>query len=126
MNRSASLVFSALGVIAMSGAGNAESAIEAGRLVAEQHCSRCHVVGDFNPMGGIGSTPSFQLMVNNLDDWEARFMTFHERLPHPPIVRIAGFPAPDPTVNPPNAAPFEIELDDIARITEFARTLKDE
>jgi hypothetical protein len=77
-------------------------------------------------MGGIGSTPSFQLMVNNLEDWEVRFATFHERHPHPPITRIAGFPAPDPTVNPPNAAPFEIELEDINNIIAFVRTLKEE
>ena len=35
---------------------------EAGRKISETHCARCHVVGDFNPMGGIGSTPSFQLL----------------------------------------------------------------
>jgi mono/diheme cytochrome c family protein len=106
--------------------GLADNYAEIGRRISEQHCSRCHVVGDFNPMGGIGSTPSFQLMVNALEDWEARFLTFHQRLPHPPFVRIAGFPAPDPKVNPPTTAPFELELDDIERITAFARTLKED
>ena len=33
---------------------------EAGRRFSETHCCRCHVVGGFNPMGGIGPTPSFQ------------------------------------------------------------------
>ncbi len=39
---------------------SAQAGSEAGRKIAETHCARCHVVGDFNPMGGIGSTPSFQ------------------------------------------------------------------
>lgn len=103
----------------------AQESADAGRLIAEEHCARCHVVGNYNPMGGIGSTPSFQLLVNYLEDWEARFATFHERHPHPPIVRVAGFPSPDPTVIPPNAAPFEIELEDIEHLIAFARTLKE-
>jgi mono/diheme cytochrome c family protein len=36
----------------------ADGDVEAGRKVAEQHCSRCHVVGDYNKYGGIGSTPT--------------------------------------------------------------------
>ncbi len=31
---------------------------EAGRKMSLEHCARCHVIGDFNPFGGIGSTPS--------------------------------------------------------------------
>lgn len=27
-----------------------------GRKLAEQHCARCHVVGDFNPTGGSRSS----------------------------------------------------------------------
>ena len=37
--------------------------VDKGRKVAELHCSRCHVVGDFNKNGGIASTPSFQMLV---------------------------------------------------------------
>ncbi|MGI9383629.1 MAG: hypothetical protein ACR2PO_10775, partial [Methyloligellaceae bacterium] len=44
--------------------------IEKGRKVAEAHCSRCHVVGDFNPNGGISSTPSFQLLVKRRPDYK--------------------------------------------------------
>jgi hypothetical protein len=115
-------VLAALVTCLMPAGGQADE-VEAGRAVAQQHCARCHVIGDFNPMGGIGSTPSFQLLVNNFDDWEERFRTFHIRLPHQPLVRIDGLPYPDPTVSPPNAAPFEIEFEDIERITAFARTL---
>jgi len=39
-----------------------------------EHCARAHVIGDFNPFGGIGSTPSFQLLAKR-DDWLERFQT---------------------------------------------------
>lgn len=100
--------------------------ISNGRALSERHCSRCHVVGDFNKFGGIGSTPSFQLLVNGFDDWRDRFDSFHLRRPHPAFVRVLGFEYPDPTVLPPNAAPVEIEFDDIAEIRAFAETLKTE
>lgn len=107
-----------------AGSGQADDAVEGGRAVAEQHCARCHVVGDFNPMGGIGSTPSFQLLANNFDDWEERFRTFHVRLPHQPLVRFEGIPPPEPPVSPPNAAPFEIQFEDIERLIAFVKTLQ--
>ncbi len=53
----------------------AEGDAGAGRKIAETHCARCHVVGDFNPMGGIGSTPSFQLLAKR-NDWLERFENF--------------------------------------------------
>ncbi len=61
--------------------------VEAGRKISETHCARCHVVGDFNPMGGIGSTPSFQLLAKR-HDWLERFETFFARRPHPVFVRM--------------------------------------
>jgi hypothetical protein len=98
--------------------------VATGRALAERHCSRCHVIGDFNRFGGIGSTPSFQLLVDAFDDWQERFETFQARRPHPSFVRVTGFDYPDPTVFPPNASPVEIELGDIAAIRAFAETLK--
>lgn len=115
----------ALSLLAAAPAAEAQVSAENGRRVAEGSCARCHVVGDYNPNGGIGSTPSFQLMVNALDDWEARFRTFHARRPHPAVVRIRGFAYPSEDVRPPNAAPIEIELDDIADLTAFAATLRE-
>ncbi len=98
--------------------------IARGKELAEKHCSRCHVVGDFNRLGGIGSTPSFQLLVDALDDWADRFETFQARRPHPSFVRVRGFSYPDPKIFPPNASPVEIDLDDIAAIRAFAGTLR--
>ena len=94
----------------------------AGKSFAQQHCSRCHVVGPGNPFGGISSTPSFSLMVNELADWQERFETFPARLPHPSIIRFKGEKVdPDaPILN----VPIELEYDDIAALTAYALTLQ--
>ncbi len=99
--------------------GNAE----AGRKFSETHCARCHVVGDFNPMGGIGSTPSFQLLAKR-DDWLERFETFFERRPHPVFVRV-----PDVarwTKLPSHVKEFEVTLANIDDIIAFVKTLQPE
>ena len=62
---------------------------ERGREIAKEHCSRCHVIPHHNPFGGIGSTPSFNLLAN-LEDGLERFETFFDRRPHPNFVRIPG------------------------------------
>ena len=53
------------------------------------HCSRCHVIDESNKFGGIGSTPSFQLILGMSDGLE-RFETFFERRPHPAFVKSFG------------------------------------
>ena len=100
----------------------AEDLVAKGRDIAQTHCSRCHVVGDFNPFGGVSSTPSFQLIVNDLPDWEERFSTFYTRRPHPSIVRIEGI-AP-PVDEPPMVFPIEFRIEDVEAILSFVRTLK--
>lgn len=97
--------------------------IEAGRKVAEQHCSRCHVVGGFNPNGGISSTPSFQLLVERRPDYQERFATFYARRPHPAFLTVKEVGRPMAYI-PPNAAPVEITLEDVANIAAFVETLK--
>ncbi len=111
------------GLILLSGNGNLLAVdVAKGKKVAEQHCSRCHVIGDFNPYGGISSTPSFQLLVNALDDYQERFDTFYTRPPHPAVISIKGFAKRDKL--PYNAAPVEISLEDARNISAFANTLK--
>ena len=95
---------------------------EKGRKLSEQHCSRCHVVGDFNPTGGISSTPSFQMMVNNMSDYQDRFRTFYARLPHPSIITVEGIERP--TKLPYNAAPIFLKPVEVEHISAFAETLK--
>lgn len=97
--------------------------IEAGRKVAEAHCSRCHVVGDFNPTGGIESTPSFALLVERRPDYHERFMTFYARRPHPAFLVVKEIGRRHEHL-PPNAQPVEITLQDVENIAAYVETLK--
>ena len=94
-----------------------------GRKVAEQHCARCHVVGDFNPGGGISSTPSFQLLVKRRPDYKERFQTFFARRPHPAFLSIKGVGRIRPDL-PPNAQPVELTQKDVSNVAAFIETLK--
>ncbi|MFN0262809.1 hypothetical protein ACKTEK_02925 [Tepidamorphus sp. 3E244] len=100
----------------------ADALAERGKVIAETHCSRCHVVGDFNKFGGVSSTPSFQLLVNHIDDWEERFLTFYTRRPHPSIVQIEDVERPEDS--PYIVAPIVFDVNDVDAILAFARTLK--
>ena len=78
-----SLVAILAGLLLLS--GEARAGGDAGRAAAIQWCSRCHVVGDDNPMGGIDSTPSFFIFARKPDIYPPeRIRTFRERPPHPP------------------------------------------
>ncbi len=99
----------------------ADSQIERGFELARQYCSRCHVIGDYNRMGGIGNSPSFAWMVKSVD-WRERFQTFYARRPHPVFVRVSGY-ARWSNVEP-YYPPFEILLSEIDLITEYAGSLE--
>lgn len=104
-----------------SAPARAEGDPEEGQRLAEEHCSRCHVIGNFNRYGGIGSTPSFQLLAKR-DDWLERFQTFYDRRPHPVFVRIPGV---EPwTELPSHVATFEVERENIEDLIAFVRTLR--
>ena len=91
-----------------------------GREVAIQHCSRCHVIADYNPHGSIGSTASFQTMAT-LPDYVDRFRTFYLRRPHPVFTNVPEVaPLKSPTLS---ATPFTVTLDDIENLTAYAKSL---
>ena len=95
-----------------------------GHDLSQQHCSRCHVVDTKNLFAGISSTPSFPLLVNELGDWEERFLSFHTRLPHPSFIRFKG-----EEIDPNKSvviAPFELQYSDIDALVSYAKTLKRE
>jgi len=92
-----------------------------GKMLAVDSCSRCHVVDPSKPFSGISSTPSFSLMVNNLEDWEERFQSFQNRLPHPSIVRFED-DKPDPTVEDLRP-PVLLKYEDIDALVAYARSL---
>jgi mono/diheme cytochrome c family protein len=98
-------------------AGNAET----GRKLAVQHCGRCHVIPDYNPMGGIGSTPSFRLLLG-MEDGMVRFETFYARRPHPSFIRLAGIKPP--TELPTAAEAVELSRDDFDDLMAYLEGLK--
>ena len=94
-----------------------------GKVLAEKHCARCHVVDSDKPFTGISSTPSFKLLVNALNNWEDRFASFYARLPHQSIVRFENDEV-DPDIQELRP-PVILALEDVDALVEFARTLKD-
>ena len=92
-----------------------------GRTIATDHCMRCHVVGDLNKFGGIGSTPSFQLIAG-MEDGMERFQTFYARHPHPNFVQVPDLPRFSKA--PPYAIPFTVTESGIEHLMAFVKTLK--
>ncbi len=109
------------GVIVSTAPARADGDLEAGRKMSVKHCARCHVIGDFNPFGGIGSTPSFQLLANR-NDWLERFQTFYERRPHPVFVRVPGVRRW--TKLPSHVKEFRMTPENIQDIIACAATLR--
>lgn len=95
----------------------------AGKKVAAQHCTRCHVVGDINPRGGISSTPSFQMLVRRRPDFRDRFQTFFARRPHPAFLSLKSVGRMRPDL-PPNAKPVELTEQDVANMLAYVETLQ--
>ena len=94
--------------------------LENGRKLAREHCARCHVIGEGNKFGGIGSTPSFRLLVTAFKDWRTRFKTFYARRPHPAFLSIEGKGRLREDL-PPNAHPVELparSIDDLVALAE--------
>jgi hypothetical protein len=100
----------------------AQSLADKGEKLARTHCARCHVVAEDNAFSGIGSTPSFRLLVNALSDWRERFETFHTRRPHPAVVRFEGISPL--SSDPPTARTVDLKLDDIPALVAYAASLK--
>ena len=115
-----------LGLALAGGAGAPASAGDPveGRRIAVAHCTRCHVVGDVNPYGSIGNSPSFWWMVNKRANYKDRFGTFYARRPHPVFVRVEGVPRW--STGPAYAAEIEMTLTDVEDLLAFIDTLKEE
>jgi len=92
-----------------------------GQALAEKHCARCHVIGEYNKFGGLGSTPSFQLLAG-LEDGMTRFQSFYERRPHPAFVTVPGVPKWSKAK--PYAIPFTVTPETIDDLMTFVKTLE--
>ncbi len=95
--------------------------VEKGRALAERHCSRCHVVGTHNPLGGANNTASFQMIIRMSDGLE-RFQTFYARRPHPVFVRVPDVPRWSD--QPSHVKEFEVTPGNIEDLVAFVRTLR--
>lgn len=104
-------------------AGNAlaDDSIAVGKRVAVEHCARCHVVGEANRMGGLGSTPSFALL-RRMGDWEERYSSFFARNPHPAFITVEGLSAK--RTLPPNAAPITLTEQQVDALMVYVREMK--
>ena len=112
----------AVWAVAMAAAPSARADADHGRDIAATHCTRCHVVGDINPYGGIESTPSF-IGMKYLADWERRFEEFYVLPPHPALVRISEVSAARSEDRPAFVHEIVLTLQDVDDILDFVRTL---
>jgi len=95
-----------------------------GQKLARQHCARCHVMPGMSNFG-IGSTPSFKIMVTaSFPDWRERFERFYVLPPHGNFARIRELPLIQP--NPPIVAPFELTLKDLDDLMAYVDRLASE
>ena len=118
----ATLIRMALLPLAVMMPGIAMADADRGRELAATHCTRCHVVGDINPYGGIESTPSF-IGMKRLADWERRYAEFYILPPHPALVRIEEVSAERDEERPAFVAEIILTLDDVESILAFVKTL---
>ena len=74
--------------VAAAGDAVAEGDVGKGQELADRFCKGCHVVGAENRHGGIGSTPSFFLMSDKLDNYRQRLWSLKRRPPHTAYERL--------------------------------------
>ena len=96
--------------------------LEKGERLVRQHCTRCHVVGNLNKYGGIGSTPSFGAM-KSLSDWQDRFATFWSLLPHPSVVQVEGLSPERPKGLLATTKQIFLNMDDVDAIQAYVDTV---
>ncbi len=102
------LVSILLTLVAAGSASNwarAEGDSAKGEDTAIEWCARCHVIGEFNRLGGINSTPSFYIMARKPDTYSPKLLTFQERRPHAAIK-------------------FDVNEQDLENILAYVSTLK--
>jgi len=92
--------------------------IEAGKQIARQHCTRCHVVGEMNKYGGIGSTPSFGA-IKTMADWSQRFEVFFTLPPHPAVVAVEGITEDRPDSLPAFVSQITLTADELENLLAF-------
>ncbi|WP_153769636.1 hypothetical protein [Labrenzia sp. CE80] len=112
-----------LSLSATSGRCEAGSALEQrGLALSKLHCARCHIVDESDRFTGTSSTPSFKIMIEFLNDWEERFVSFMARNPHPAHIRLDG-DDPRPEHLPATIREMILSLDDIEAILAYVNQM---
>jgi len=120
---SLAFLFFCSGMMAFTGTyAFADSSVDRGKALSQLHCARCHVIPDFNPYGGIGSTPSFSAM-KWLKDWRYRFEVFYRLPPHPSLVKIEGVTDPRDKSLPVFSREIVLQLEDVDDILAYADSI---
>ncbi len=121
-NRAAAAALILVNLTCWGGQSNAQTPnAEQGKQIAAQHCSRCHVIPGRNNMG-IGSTPSFKIMVQSKSaDWRDKFEAFFSLAPHPAFVTIQELRTE--RLGPAIAAPIFMSLRDIDDLMAYVDSL---
>ncbi len=127
VRRGVGLAAIALGLIAFSPhqgmiAAAVAADLDQGQALARLHCTRCHVVGDMNKYGGIGSTPSFGA-IKTMPDWKERFDIFFALPPHPAVVRVEGISEKRPENLPAFTKQITLTIDELENLLGFINTL---
>lgn len=71
-----------LALLLHTGPALAEGDRARGRELAIENCAQCHVIGDYNPLGGANNTPSFYIFAERPQVYVERLQTFDQRRPH--------------------------------------------
>lgn len=87
------------------------------------NCGRCHVIGERNRMGGIGSTPSF-MVIRAWENWEEKAKAFWTLNPHPAFTQVEGVTQPFADNRPSPIHPIELTLEEVDEIIAFMRTVE--
>lgn len=95
----------------------------AGEKLTFINCGRCHVIGERNRMGGIGSTPGFAV-IRTWENWEEKMESFYTLNPHPAFTQIEGVTPPFPENRPSPIHPISLTLEQLDIIIDYARTVE--
>ena len=93
-----------------------------GLEIAQEHCSRCHVVGNENRYSSIETTPSF-FGLRAMKDWRIRFTEFYIRPPHPALVNIIDVTERSKKL-PAFVSEINLKLDQIDDLISYLEQLK--
>ena len=106
-------------------AAQAEEGIaQKGKELAQLQCARCHVMPGLRNMG-IGSTPSFKIMVKSKSpSWRDKFEAFYSLPPHPAFVTVKELRTE--RSGPSIIAPIIISLRDLDNLMAFVDELAKE